>query len=387
MANPEHLDWVLQGGPPWDALNKAHGFSVQLDLRGADLSGRILRGVALYKADLSDAKLASCDLSDAFLNSANLRGANLEAAKLIGAKLIHADLRNANLANARLIKADLTHAILIRANLAEAHLHEAVLEKADLFAAYCPATKFVNAKLSGANLRQAHLFGADLTGAKLMEADLSFANLVESVLDGADLTGANIYGISAWGVKLNDIKQSGLRIAPPVGPVITVDDLEVAQFIYMLLNNEKVRHVIDTITSKVVLILGRFTEERKAVLDSLRNELRKRDYVPVLFDFEHGPERTTVETIVTLAHMCKFVIADITDAKSVLQELQAIVPDNPSVPVQPLLLASQEEPGMFDHFRRYPWVLNTHRYKDMDELLGSLDEKVIDPAEKARQSR
>ena len=33
---------------------------------------------------------------------------------------------------------------------------------------------------------------------------------------------------------------------------------------------------IDTITSKVVLILGRFTEERKKVLDALGDELRKR---------------------------------------------------------------------------------------------------------------
>jgi hypothetical protein len=31
--------------------------------------------------------------------------------------------------------------------------------------------------------------------------------------------------------------------------------------------------VIDTITSKAVLILGRFTDERKAVLDALREEL------------------------------------------------------------------------------------------------------------------
>jgi hypothetical protein len=42
--------------------------------------------------------------------------------------------------------------------------------------------------------------------------------------------------------------------------------------------------VIDTITSKAVLILGRFTPERKAVLDAIGDELRKRDHVPVLFD-------------------------------------------------------------------------------------------------------
>jgi hypothetical protein len=39
-------------------------------------------------------------------------------------------------------------------------------------------------------------------------------------------------------------------------------------------------------TSKAVLILGRFTDERKAVLDALRDELRKRNYLPILFDFD-----------------------------------------------------------------------------------------------------
>jgi hypothetical protein len=37
-----------------------------------------------------------------------------------------------------------------------------------------------------------------------------------------------------------------------------------------MLHNQKVRDVIDTITSKAVLILGRFTDERKAVLDAPR---------------------------------------------------------------------------------------------------------------------
>jgi hypothetical protein len=46
------------------------------------------------------------------------------------------------------------------------------------------------------------------------------------------------------------------------GPEITVDNIEVAQFIYLLLHNQKIRDVIDTITSKVVLILGRFSEKR-----------------------------------------------------------------------------------------------------------------------------
>ena len=55
-------------------------------------------------------------------------------------------------------------------------------------------------------------------------------------------------------------------ITPGNEPTVTVDEIEVAQFIYFILNNQKIRNVIDTITSKVVLILGRFTDARKEML-------------------------------------------------------------------------------------------------------------------------
>jgi hypothetical protein len=173
-------------------------------------------------------------------------------------------------------------------------------------------------------------------------------------------------------------------------PEITVDNIEVAQFIYLLLHNQKIRDVIDSITAKTVLILGRFTKKRKAVLDALRQELRKRGYLPILFDFEKPRSRDTDETITLLARMARFVIADVTDAKAVLHELRAIVPDLPSVPVQPIILATQEEPGMFDFYnpKKRPSVLPVHRYADQEQLLADLGDKVIRPAElKVRELR
>ena len=207
--------------------------------------------------------------------------------------------------------------------------------------------------------------------------------MVETNLVDATLTDCRIYGISAWGVKLNErTKQQGLIITPDGEPEVTVDDLEVAQFVYLLLHNEKVRHVIDTITSKVVLILGRFSiPERKAVLNALRDELRKRNYAPVVFDFEKPTTRTTDETITLLARMAQFVIADISDAKSVLQELRAIVPDNPSVPVQSIIDAAQDEPGMFDFFKEFRSFLKVYRYRNPAQLFAELDKRVIAPPE------
>ena len=293
------------------------------------------------------------------------------------ASLVVATLSGANLSGAHLSKADLRDATLTRANLTGADLGEANLNGAHLS----------KADLRGANLTRANLTGADLSEANLTQADLRGANSVEANFTGADLTGCRIYGLSAWGLKLDEeTKQRNLVITPENEPEITVDNIEVAQFVYLLLYNQKIRDAIDTITSKAVLILGRFTDERKAVLDALREELRKRDYLPILFDFEKLRSRDTDEAITLLARMARFIVADISDAKSVLQELRTIVPDLPSVPVQPIILAMQEEPGMFDHYRYMP--LTVHRYTSQEQLLADLGEKVIGPAElKVRELR
>jgi hypothetical protein len=281
-------------------------------------------------------------------------------------------LNEANLIDTNLIEADLSGAKLRRADLTRADLTEANLRGVDLS----------EATLTEANVTGANFTGANLGEAKLTGANLQYASLIEVDFTDADLTGARIYGISAWGLKLSDeTKQQNLVITTDGESEITADNIEVAQFLYLLLHNEKIRNVIDTITTKVVLILGRFTPERKAVLDALRDELRGHDYLPILFDFDKPTGRDITETVSLLARMARFVIADITDAKSVPQELGVIVPHLPSVPVQPLLQEGSNEYGMFEHFRRYPWVLTPYRYRSQEQLISDLVECVIHPAE------
>ena len=286
----------------------------------------------------------------------HLEGANLSFARIWDANLVEADLSGADLR-----MADFSRANLSGADLSEANLSDAILW--------------------GAGLK-----GANLQGACLRCAQLHDATLVLTDFRGADLTGCHVWGVSAWNVKLERAKQQNLVITPANEPEITVDNIEVAQFIYLMLNNQKVRGVIDTITSKAVLILGRFTGERKAVLDALREELRKRNYAPILFDFSVPATRDITETISLLARMARFVVADITDAKSIPQELAVIVSDLPSVPVQPLLLEGSAEYSMFEHFKRYPWVLETYTYPSSERLIADLGERVIGPAEKYARS-
>jgi uncharacterized protein YjbI with pentapeptide repeats len=335
----------------------------------------------LEGADLEGANLAWADLSQANFTEANLFQANLFQANLIHANLAAASLSRANVSGACLAEANLSEVYVFQANLSWANLLKVNLTKANLREA-----DLTQASLTGANLFQANFFHANLTeanfsGACLTEANLRGALLMETNFEGANLTGCSVYGISAWNIRLTGAQQADLVITRPYEPVITVDNLDMAQFIYLLLHNEKIREVIDTITSKAVLILGRFTPARKIVLDAMREELRRRNYLPILFDFEKPASRDLTETISTLAHMARFIIADLTEAKSIPQALQRIVPDLPSVPVQPVLQGSAEEYGMFEHFKHYPWVLETYRYESLDEVIAALTEKVIAPAE------
>jgi hypothetical protein len=157
--------------------------------------------------------------------------------------------------------------------------------------------------------------------------------------------------------------------------------------------------VIDTITSKSVLILGRFSERQKPVLDALHAALRDSYHlVPILFDWEPSKNRDLTETVLLLANMCRFVIADLTDAKSIPQELSLIVPNLPSVPVQPIILASEHEYAMFEHWRKFSAVLPEYCYESQQQLLDTLDTGVLarikhweeatdKPAAKERQMR
>jgi hypothetical protein len=272
----------------------------------------------------------------------------------------------------------------IQPNLREANLKGAYLVGAHLSEANLTVAHLGEANLTGAHLGGANLFGADLFRANLGGADLiSGALLIETNLIDATLTDCRIYGISAWNVKLNErTKQQGLIITPPAEPTVTVDDLEVAQFVYLLLHNEKIRHVIDTVGKKSVLLLGRFTEGRIKVLERLREELRKRDYVPIVFNFDKPETKDFTDTVRLLAGLSKFVIIDLSSPKSAPYELGAIVSQT-MIPFQPIIAAGEAPFAMLeDLWINYPdRVFKTIHYSSVDALIASLDAEIIRPAE------
>lgn len=348
MANAEQLAIFDKGVEAWNAWRSEFP-DAQIDLSYMRFNGAWqsslpinLAGVYLYEANFIRASMPKANFREADVRGVDFHGAHLDGAQFDGASASHA-------------------------RFSGAWLNEASFQNADLRDANFVASRLVRADLRDANLQHATFVGTDLTCANLF--------------------GCSVYGISAWKPHLEGVIQTNLVITPPDEPTVTVDNLEVAQFIYLLLHNEKIRDVIDTVGKKAVLILGRFTTARKQILDAIREDLRARGYLPILFDFQKPKSKDLTETISILAHMARFVIADLTDAKSIPQELSAIVPHLPSVPVQPILLASQKEYGMFEHWPRFPWVLDPFPYEDRTDLIEHMEDRIIAPAEKRIQGK
>ena len=325
MANPEHVEIIKQGVDVWNTWREANAH-IRPDLRGGNLINGDFRGANLTGVDLSGSNLYHAHMSDADLSDAILTASNLDSA----------DLSRANLCDASMVYANLYQ------------------------------TKFREASL--------------------VKTNMGFSVMHWTDFRQATLSGCVVYGISAWNLNLDGAKQEGLIITDIINnePAVTVDNLEIAQFVYLLLKNNAIRSIIDTITTKAVLILGRFTEERKQILNMLREELGSRNYVPILFDFDKPANRDLTETVSTLAHMARFVIADLSDPHSIPHELMSFARDLPSVPVQAIFTPVPEhewEYPMFEHLSRYAHVLPIHEYEDLDDLIASLPEKVIGPAE------
>jgi uncharacterized protein YjbI with pentapeptide repeats len=410
VADPEHLKILQQGVHVWNAwrikerstkpdLSRAQlGWACLrgADFSGVDLSAADLRGADLHRANLREANLSCGDkphirwnyLSGADLSWADLSGADLRKGDLSLADLSAADLSGADLVDADLSGAGLSGAVLHEANLQGANLNGADLSGANLVQAHLVGASLYQVDLSGALLTEANLARTDLSEADLRGADLSgallqMATLVETNLANAVLTGCHVYGISAWNVKLSEgTKQQDLVVTNYREAEIVVDNIEVAQFIYMLLRSEKIRVVIDTVGRKGVLLLGRFTEGRIAVLERLREELRKRGYLPIVFNFDKPETKDFTETVRLLAGLSKFVIADITNPKSAPLELQATVPEI-MVPFRPIIEEGQEPFAMLQDLwsKHRDWVFEPIYYSSVDALIASLDEKIIQPAE------
>ena len=121
VANPEHLQWLLEGVEAWNTRRAHEDFQPdledadireafqkkghvrfvadQLPLAGIDLSAGRLRGANFHGADLSGAKFVWSDLQDADLSFCCLRDCNFISAGLEDTKIHNSILWNVNWSN------------------------------------------------------------------------------------------------------------------------------------------------------------------------------------------------------------------------------------------------------------------------------------------------
>ena len=364
MANPKHLRKLSEGVLAWNRWRKVNP-GITPDLSGAHLYDKKFDVISFDRVNLNNANL----------QRAYLRKASFEEADLSEADLRNSDISGANMRRAKLVGADAREADLHGTDLSQANLHDADLR----------GTKLYGTNLTEANLREAQLSGTDLHEAQLFGASLRQAVLVRTNLERANITECSIYGISAWEVNLTGATQANLRITRPDQATVTVDDLEVAQLIFLLLNHKKLRTVINSITERGVLILGRFGDGGLKILQAIASKLRELGYLPIIFDFDKPESRDFTETVKTLVGLSRFVIADLS-GPSVPQELYATVPHY-KIPFVPIIEKNRKRYSMFLDLLAYPWVLPPVEYENMDELIKFVPIKIITPAEKKFEER
>ena len=387
MANTQHLELIEQGGKVWNRWRETAAEPEP------DLSSANLKGADLRNTDLSGVNLMEANLREAKFHWANLRGANLRKADLKGAIFVETDLRDSNLSWADLRESDfkrtnLQNAALSWANVKEASLKEVDLRQANLRNADFRFAVLRETNLKEADLREAYLSNAEfvnvnMEGADLREADLRGAHLLHASLKHADLSECRIYGISAWELDVDDTtNQQDMILTDWDEPIITIDGFNVAQFMYLFLHTPQIPKIFEAVTSQIILLLGRFGQERKPILDTLRNELRQHDYLPVLLDFQKPESQEFMGMVSILGHVSRAIIADLTQPQNLVHTADHLL-YTANIPFQPILTTGEQSSEASAILARQQdgKMLEPIWYADAQELRGVFQERILTPVE------
>jgi hypothetical protein len=201
--------------------------------------------------------------------------------------------------------------------------------------------------------------------------------MVRTDVEDASFRGCSITGLTAYDLRGAPRDESQLVVSDAHGLTVKVDFLEAPHFI-TLLRSERLGLALARIEPKVVLILGRFTPERKAVLEQLRADLARKEWVALVFDFP-APKGIT-PTFKVMASICGWVVADVTDPSEVRNEITLIAREHPSVPIRPILQDRRREwLGLAELRKQGANIAPTVRYRNTAHLLAMVDEALIAP--------
>jgi uncharacterized protein YjbI with pentapeptide repeats len=351
----------------WNAWRRKHR-KERLDLRGIVIRGKYLGGLDLSNCVLDDAELDRSDLRSADLRGSSFKRTDLSLSNLGGAQCDGASFRDTKLFAVYAGGCSFTGSTFRGADLAEANLLQA---------------NFTDATFVNTDFERARLDRAVLKGTTIRACNLGHASFVDTRLDNTLIADCAAPYVNAKRIRIGvDVEQRQLFLGHTIRAVpgglysrrITANDLRMASFLGELEMPDCLTHLINAGNDYLVLILGRFSEEGRGVLQALERNVWSRGRIPLVFDFEGPTQRKLVDAVRFFACLSQFIIVDLSNPRSVPFELQAVVPQL-AIPLVPVIRRGNKPFAMLsDLTRTYPWVLPVFSYGSAKQIDRCFDD-------------
>lgn len=371
-----------------------------IDANGVRFDEVVFHEVIAIGANISSADINNCIFKESNFDKilaryTHVNNTSMRSSSFNNGDFYRCEIRKSNISQSTFSGSDMTgstwsvvdgrQSVFIKCNFASAEMHRfhgfqsnfksshwtnSILKTSDFRRA-----NFEDCKMDGSTVRGCSFGSATMPFMKwinfsVADCDLRRAEISDSTFENGKIKDCRIYGLAAWGVKFSQVEQSDLDISSKRDISIKCISVEYGIVISHFLHNESIKKYFETLSDKVVLILGRFTPSRKVFLEIIRYELKNAGYVPVLFDFDKPDTKDLTETVLALALSSRAICADLSDPRCIPHELAVIAPNVTAI-IHTLIETGHEPYAMFeDLLGRYRVIRRPLIYGDAEQLRG-----------------
>jgi uncharacterized protein YjbI with pentapeptide repeats len=368
---------------------------------GARAIGMTLRGSTLRSCKFVEANLSKADLGMAHIEQSEFRAAKMKQVVAHGATLVDSDFSSADMSDSELVDCDIARCILSTATLSKSRVDRSRWTQCTLHGVDASNVSANGAQFDDCNFRRAVLDGLIACNVQFKRGSLAQTNLIASRWDSAVLDGVrmeyallckakltdtrivdcHVFGISCWGTDFSRCIQQSIRAYATGSYSIHVNSIEYSFFLYQCMENRHFKTLFESTTDKLVLILGRFSEDAVSGVEALRSAVTRCGLIPVVFDFEKPDAHDLTEVVLSLALLSRFIVVDLSDPKCTPHEIASMAP-HINRPVASVIRSGQRPYAMFsDMSDRYRWVLPPVSYNSLAEISRIVEEQVIPSCE------
>ena len=342
------------------------------------ISDSILDGATFSHCPMDSVTIEHTSADDVGFESSDLQRARLRDVDVNGCRFRGGSLRNADLWLARFRNGEFR-----QTEMGWLTASGGSFDSVQFFDTELDGARFLSVGFRGAsfeNVQLPHSVWSDikLEDSRWRNVDLRHASFFRVNCDGASFENCNVFGLGVCELAGQLRRESRLLCGEGPDPLL-LNDLRFAPFLHELAYEDAFGRVVEALTAKFVLILGRFTDDRKPILDRLRRALRHFGYVPHLVDYDC--KQSWLHVVKTAAMCSRFVIADLTEPRSVPAEVVEILRLRETLIVAPIVQAGYDEPPIFGELRATGQLLTKYEYRDADVLIRHLATAVIEPCE------